>query len=313
MRVAVVDIGTNSTRLLIADVTGNRVTEIERRTTVTRLGQGVDHTGALHPDAMERVYTALDTYKKLIDDNNVDATTGVLTSAVRDAHNGAAFTATVNERYAINARTITGDEEARLTYLGATSARAATADANDKRARVVIDIGGGSTELVVGHGATVDFHASTQAGVVRQTERFLRSDPPRREELQLLQAEAEEIFTQAVPKATRARVTQGIAVAGTATSCAAILQELDPYDPSRVHGFRLLRAQTEMLLARLAAMTLAERRRVTGLHPDRAPAIVAGVILLLEAMRTFDLPEVEVSEHDILRGAALCCGGTGEG
>jgi exopolyphosphatase/guanosine-5'-triphosphate,3'-diphosphate pyrophosphatase len=311
MRVAVVDIGTNSTRLLIADVTGHHVTEIDRRTTVTRLGQGVDHSGELHPEAVQRVYAALDTYKRLIDDNNVDATTGVLTSAVRDARNGATFTATVNERYAINARTITGDEEARLTYLGATSDRT---DTTNTTARVVIDVGGGSTELVVGHGATVDFHVSTQAGVVRQTERFLRSDPPRPEELQLLQAEAAEIFDRAVPQTSRARVTEGIAVAGTATSCAAILQELDPYDPARVHGFRLLRAQTEMLLARLAAMTLAQRRRVTGLHPDRAPAIVAGVILLLEAMRTFDLTDVEVSEHDILRGAALSCGdGTGEG
>jgi exopolyphosphatase/guanosine-5'-triphosphate,3'-diphosphate pyrophosphatase len=314
MRVAVVDIGTNSTRLLIADVTGTRITEIDRRTTVTRLGQGVDHSGELHPEAMERVYAALDTYKKAIDDNDVDATTGVLTSAVRDARNGPAFTATVNERYAINAKTITGDEEARLTYLGATSDRTAAADDIDTtNSRVVIDVGGGSTELVVGHGATVDFRASTQAGVVRQTERFLRSDPPRPEELQLLQAEAAEIFDAAVPETVRARVRHGIAVAGTATSCAAILQELDPYDPARVHGFRLLRAQTEMLLARLAAMTLAQRRRVTGLHPDRAPAIVAGVILLLEAMRTLDLTEVEVSEHDILWGAALYCGGTGEG
>jgi exopolyphosphatase/guanosine-5'-triphosphate,3'-diphosphate pyrophosphatase len=313
MRVAVVDIGTNSTRLLIADVNDRRVTELERRTTVTRLGQGVDHTGELQPEAMDRVYAALDTYKKLIDDNNVDATTGVLTSAVRDARNGAAFTATVNERYAINARTITGDEEARLTYLGATSDRTTNGE-TDNEARVVIDVGGGSTELVIGHGATVDFHVSTQAGVVRQTERFLRSDPPRPAELQLLQAEAAEIFEAAVPKTTRAAVHHGIAVAGTATSCAAILQELDPYDPARVHGFRLLRAQTEMLLARLAAMTLAQRRHVTGLHPDRAPAIVAGVILLIEAMRTFDLPEVEVSEHDILRGGALSRGGgTGEG
>jgi exopolyphosphatase/guanosine-5'-triphosphate,3'-diphosphate pyrophosphatase len=166
-------------------------------------------------------------------------------------------------------------------------------------------VGGGSTVLVVGHGATVDFHVSTQAGVVRQTERFLRSDPPRPEELQLLQAEAEEIFASAVPEPTRRVVTCGIAVAGTPTSCAAILQELDPYDSARVHGFRLLRAQTEMLLARLAPMTVEQRRHVTGLHPDRAQAIVAGVILLIEAMRTFGLGEVEVSEHDILRGAAL--------
>jgi len=314
MRVAVVDIGTNSTRLLIADVTDRRITEIERRTTVTRLGQDVDHSGELQPEAMQRVYAALDTYKKLIDDNNVDATTGVLNSAVRDARNGATFTTTVNDRYAINAQTITGDEEACLTYLGATSDRATTDDTTNTTARVVIDIGGGSTELVVGHGVTVDFHVSTQAGVVRQTERFLRSDPPRPEELQLLQAEVAEIFTAAVPATERERTRSGIAVAGTATSCAAILQELDPYDPARVHGFRLLRAQTEMLLARLAAMTLTQRRDVTGLHPDRAPAIVAGVILLLEAMRTFDLTEVEVSENDILRGAALSCGGgTGEG
>jgi exopolyphosphatase/guanosine-5'-triphosphate,3'-diphosphate pyrophosphatase len=303
-RVAVIDIGTNSTRLLIADVAPDRaVTEIERRTTVTRLGEGVDQTGELQPAAMERVYAALDTYKKLVDDHDVDTTTGVLTSAVRDARNGATFTQTVNERYAIGARTISGDEEARLTYLGATSDRDPARDRDIRR--VVIDVGGGSTELVVGHGATVDFHVSTQAGVVRQTERFLRSDPPRPEELQLLQDEAAEIFARAVPPAERERVTQGIAVAGTATSCAAILQELDPYDPARVHGFRLLRAQAEMLLARLAAMTLEQRRHVTGLHPDRAQAIVAGVILLVEAMRTFDLDEVEVSEHDILRGAAL--------
>lgn len=302
MRVAVVDIGTNSTRLLIADVdpAARAVTEVDRRTTVTRLGQGVDHTGVLAPEAMERVERALDAYRKAIDDNNVEVVTGVLTSAVRDARNGAEFTARINEAYNIGARTISGDEEARLTYLGATDGRA-----EGDGSRVVIDVGGGSTELVVGHGARVDFHVSTQAGVVRQTERFLRSDPPRPEELQQLQAEAEEIFEGAVPREVRAAVGAGIAVAGTATSCAAILQELDPYDPARVHGFRLLRAQCEMLLPRLAAMTVEQRRHVTGLHPDRAPAIVAGVILLIEAMRCFGLGEVEVSEHDILRGAAL--------
>lgn len=302
-RIAVVDIGTNSTRLLIADVDPQtkRVDEVERRTTVTRLGQGVDHTGVLADEAMARVERALAEYRTAIEAGDVDATTGVLTSAVRDARNGAAFTARVNDTYNINARAITGDEEARLTYLGATDGRTEAGDAQ----RVVIDVGGGSTELVVGHGAQVDFHVSTQAGVVRQTERFLRTDPPRPEELQQLQAEANEIFAKAVPHATRQAVQTGIAVAGTATSCASILQELDPYDPNKVHGFRLLRAQCEMLLARLAAMTTEQRRHVTGLHPDRAPAIVAGAILLIEAMRCFDLPEVEVSEHDILRGAAL--------
>ncbi|WP_027007970.1 phosphatase [Conexibacter woesei] len=301
MRIAVIDVGTNSTRLYIADVEDGAISaEIDRRTTVTRLGQGVDHSGLLADEAMARVEKAVAEYRAVIDDNNVDAVTGVLTSAVRDARNGSEFTTRLNDTYNINARTITGDEEARLTYLGATSDRPA-----GNEPTVVIDVGGGSTELVVGQGPSVHFHVSTQAGVVRQTERFLKSDPPRPEELQLLQQETHEIFTTSVPASERARVSKGIAVAGTATSCAAILQELDPYDPAKVHGFRLLRAQAEMLLARLAQLTTEERRHVTGLHPDRAEAIVAGVILLIEAMRTFDLSEVEVSEHDILRGAAL--------
>ncbi|HEY4094106.1 MAG TPA: Ppx/GppA phosphatase family protein [Baekduia sp.] len=319
MRVAVVDIGTNSTRLLIADVPDDgttRLTQLLRRTTVTRLGQGVDATGALAPEAMQRVYAALDAYKNDIDDNNVTATTAVLTSAVRDARNGAEFTQTVRDTYNLDARTITGDEEAQLTFLGATSERPPNDDP-----LAVFDVGGGSTELVVGHDGTVDFHVSTQAGVVRQTERFLHHDPPATEELQALRTEARTIFTTAVPQKTRQSVTAALAVAGTATSAAALLQELEPYDPVRVHGFRLLAAQCEMLLARLAAMDNAERARQPGLHPDRAPAIVAGLILLIEAMRAFDLDEVEVSEHDILRGAALDLarrsegsrGGTGEG
>jgi exopolyphosphatase/guanosine-5'-triphosphate,3'-diphosphate pyrophosphatase len=301
MRIAVVDVGTNSTRLYIADVVDGRVTaEIDRRTTITRLGQGVDQTGELAPEAMQRVEAAVREYRAIIDAHDVDAVTGVLTSAVRDARNGPDFARRLNDTYNINARVISGEEEARLTYLGATSDRP-----HDDAPRVVIDVGGGSTELVVGHGPTVDFHVSTQAGVVRQTERFLKSDPPRPEELRLLQEEAEEIFTRAVPEPERERVRNGIAVAGTATSCAAILQELDPYDPAKVHGFRLRRAQAEVLLTRLAAMTTEQRRHVKGLHPDRAQAIVAGVILLIEAMRTFGLDQVEVSEHDILRGAAL--------
>jgi exopolyphosphatase/guanosine-5'-triphosphate,3'-diphosphate pyrophosphatase len=319
MRVAVVDIGTNSTRLLIADVADDGtapLTQLIRRTTVTRLGQGVDATGALAPEAMQRVYAALDAYKNDIDDNNVTATTAVLTSAVRDARNGAEFTQTVRDTYNLDARTITGDEEAQLTFLGATSERPPSHEP-----LAVFDVGGGSTELVVGHDGAVDFHVSTQAGVVRQTERFLHHDPPATDELQALRTEAQAIFTSAVPETTRQSTTAALAVAGTATSAAALLQELEPYDPARVHGFRLLAAQCEMLLARLAAMDNDERARQPGLHPDRAPAIVAGLILLIEAMRAFDLDEVEVSEHDILRGAALdlarrCAdsrGGTGEG
>jgi exopolyphosphatase/guanosine-5'-triphosphate,3'-diphosphate pyrophosphatase len=303
MRVAVVDIGTNSTRLLVADVdpATNAVTELDRRSTITRLGQGVDQTGRLAPEAIERVHATLGTYKKAIDDLAADAATAVLTSAVRDATNGAAFAAGVTERFGLEARTLSGEGEARLTFAGATSERT-----GDARRLVVIDIGGGSTELVTGiPGQPPDFHVSTQAGVVRQSERFIRADPPPPEELRALAAEARAIFAGAVPAAVRREVEGAIAVAGTATSCAAMLQELEPYDPGKVHGFLLLRAQCEMLLARLAGMSDAQRRDLAGLHPDRAPVIVAGIVLLVEALRAFDLDEVEVSEHDILRGAAL--------
>jgi exopolyphosphatase/guanosine-5'-triphosphate,3'-diphosphate pyrophosphatase len=304
MRLAVVDVGSNSTRLLVADVAPDgRLTELERRTTITRLAEGVDHTRVLADAAVDRTLRALEDYAQRIAGHDVDATAAVLTSAVRDARNGTAFAAAVRARFGLDARIITGEEEARLTFLGATSERPA-----DGRRLLVVDIGGGSTELVTGTagpGGGVDFHVSTQAGVVRQTERFLRADPPRPAELQRLAAEAATIFAGAVPAHIRASVDAGIAVAGTPTSCAAMLQELDPYDPSRVHGFRLGRAECEALFTRLAAMTEGRRREVVGLHPDRAPAIVAGMLLLLEAMRAFGLEEVEVSEHDILRGAAL--------
>jgi exopolyphosphatase/guanosine-5'-triphosphate,3'-diphosphate pyrophosphatase len=301
MRVGVVDIGTNSTRLLVADVADGRVVaEGARRSTVTRLGEGVDATGRLGDEPMARVLAVLDGYRAELDAAGCDATVAVLTSAVRDAANGEAFRATVRERYGLDARVIAGEEEARLTFLGATS------DLGDgDEARVVIDIGGGSTELVLGRGRQVGFHVSLRAGVVRQTERHLHADPPRPEELEALAAEVRGIVAAEVPPEERAAAQAGIAVAGTATSLAAIAQDLEPYDPARAHGFRLQRGLVDDLLARLAALPLAERRRVRGLHPDRAPTIVAGVLILREVMDAFGLEAVTVSEHDILRGAAL--------
>ena len=304
MRVGVVDIGTNSTRLLVADVRDGGVTELDRRTRVTRLGEGVDSTGELGEEPMGRVFATLDEYRDAIERSRCEATTAVLTSAVRDARNGAEFSARVRDRYSLDARTIDGDEEARLTFLGATAERR-----DPDGALVVIDIGGGSTELVVGRGADVLFHASTQAGVVRQTERHLRSDPPRPEELQPLAAEVRELFASAVPGEVRRQVGAAIAVAGTATSCAAIAQELEPYDPARVEGYVLELGLLELLLARLADLPLAERRKVVGLHPDRAPTIVAGIAILIEALRLFGLDRAEVSERDILWGAALARAG----
>jgi exopolyphosphatase/guanosine-5'-triphosphate,3'-diphosphate pyrophosphatase len=171
---------------------------------------------------------------------------------------------------------------------------------------LVIDIGGGSTELVIGvPRQEPTFHVSTQAGVVRQTERHLHDDPPRPEQLQALAEEVRAIFEESVPADVRRAARQGIAVAGTATSAAAIAQALEPYDPGQVQGYLLQVGDCELMLARLAAMPLQERREVPGLHPDRAPTIVAGVAILIEAMRAFGLDAVEVSEHDILWGVAL--------
>jgi exopolyphosphatase/guanosine-5'-triphosphate,3'-diphosphate pyrophosphatase len=225
----------------------------------------------------------------------------VLTSAVRDATNGSEFASAVHDRYGFEPHVLTGDDEAQLTFLGATSER----DPDDPTPTLVIDIGGGSTELVIGSGRTADFHVSTQAGVVRQTERHLHHDPPLVEELEELSDEVRGIVTDAVRAERRKAVERGIAVAGTATSLAAIAQELEPYDPDKVHGYVLSREQCAAILKRLALLPLKERREVPGLHPDRAPTIVAGVVILIEVLKLFDLHHVEVSEHDILRGAAL--------
>ena len=169
----------------------------------------------------------------------------------------------------------------------------------------MIDIGGGSTELIVGTGAEVEFHTSVQAGVVRQTERHLASDPPSPSELEELAGDVRGLISAALASRPAVYAESGIAVAGTPTSLAAIDQRLDPYDPQRVHGYRLSLDSIQHMLSQLASLPLAERREVTGLDPERAPTIVAGVVILIEAMRAFGLTEVEASEHDILHGAAI--------
>jgi exopolyphosphatase / guanosine-5'-triphosphate,3'-diphosphate pyrophosphatase len=302
MRVAVVDIGTNSTRLLVADVDDSgALTEVERHTQVTRLGHGVDQDGVLAEDAMARVFATLADYRRRIGSRGVERAVAVLTSAVRDAANGAAFAARVRDEYELDARTIGGDEEARLTFLGATSGRAR----DGSTPTVVIDIGGGSTELVVGAGRRVDFHVSTQAGVVRHSERHIHTDPPRREELDALGEDVRALFAASVPSEVRERVAAAIAVAGTPTSLAAIDLDLECYRSDKVHGHLLTLDACDRMLERLAALPEAQRREVRGLHPDRAPTIVAGAVMLIETLRLFGLHETEVSDQDILHGAAL--------
>ena len=273
MTVAVVDCGTNSTRVLVAD--GDR--ELERESIVTRLGDRVDEHGRLREDAQRRVLDVIDGYRALADRHGCEQRVALMTSAVRDAANGLEFAARVGAA-GFPGRILSGDEEARLTFAGATAGR-------DPAGVAVIDIGGGSTEVV-----TQERSVSTQIGVVRQSERHDR--------LEDLAAEVRGILRAAgLPPARSA-----IAVAGTPTSAAAI--DLGGYDRTRVEGHRLTVPRLHEIRTMLAALTPEQRAAVPGLHPARAPLILPGLTILLEALAVLDLHEVEVSEHDILWGAA---------
>jgi exopolyphosphatase / guanosine-5'-triphosphate,3'-diphosphate pyrophosphatase len=295
----VVDIGTISTRLLVADIGDGRIAEVERRTSVTRLGRGVDTSRQLAAEAVDEVCRTVGEYIEAYESLGAERVSAIATSAVRDAANAGAFIAELRERFALDARILDGAEEARLVYLGAGATRR-TADST-----LVVDIGGGSTELVVGTGEEITFFASLQAGTVRHTERYLKADPPDAGELEALAGDVRSLIDAELTGEAIASASKGIAVAGTPTSLAAIDQELDPYDPERVHGYRLSLGSIQRMCSLLASKSLEERLQVTGLHPGRAPTIVAGVVILIQVMRAFGLTEIEVSEHDILYGAAL--------
>lgn len=296
-RVAVIDVGTNSARLLVADVADGKVSPIERRSTVTRLGRGVDLSGRLSAEAIEDACAAIGEYVATYEELEAESVDAIATSAVRDAENGGAFVAELRERFALSARVLDGEEEARLTYLGATSEQPPT------EPTLIVDIGGGSTELVIGTGAEISFHTSLQAGVVRHSERHIASDPPTVVELEALAADIRSLIEGAVGHGVEA--SAGIAVAGTPTSLAAIEMGLEPYDPARVHGHALSLSSIQRMLSQLASAPLARRMEIPGLHPDRAPTVVAGAVILIETMRAFGLQRIEASEHDILYGAAI--------
>jgi exopolyphosphatase / guanosine-5'-triphosphate,3'-diphosphate pyrophosphatase len=299
-RIAVIDLGTNSTRLLVAEVSDGAVQSLERRSTVTRLGEGVDSSGRLSDEAMQRVLDVVEGYAKRADEHDVGARIAVATSATRDAENGPDLEQKIRDEHGFEIEIISGDEEARLTFMGATAAR------GGDEPTLVIDVGGGSTEFVVGAPRSEPgFHVSTNLGSVRQSERHLEHDPPTEEELDALAAAAREIIADGVPAEHRKEVAQGIAVAGTATQLASVELGLEPYDPEKVDGHVLTAEACERLLASLGALPLDERKQVGGMDPDRAPTIVAGATILLAAMEAFGLEQVEVTEADILHGAAL--------
>jgi exopolyphosphatase/guanosine-5'-triphosphate,3'-diphosphate pyrophosphatase len=296
-RVAVVDIGTNSTRLLVADVSDGSIEEVDRRLAITRLGEGVDAWKRLLPVAVARVRNVLVDYRRAADELGAERTLALATSAVRDAENGEAFLGELEWSYGFATRLLSGDEEALLTFRGVASDRTIAAST------LVIDVGGGSTELILGGPEGVSFHTSLDLGCVRLTERFLHGDPPMDEELAACGAHVRELLRGAVPP--EVRPTAAIGVAGTVTTLATLDLGLVEEVPEFVHGHKLTANRVDRFLGELGAKPVTELRELPGLHPERAPVIVAGVVVALETMRHFGLDELEVSERDIMHGGAL--------
>jgi exopolyphosphatase / guanosine-5'-triphosphate,3'-diphosphate pyrophosphatase len=298
-RVAAVDLGTNSTRLLVADVEDGHIHDLVRQTRVTRLGEGVDARGKLLPLPIARVRNVLTDFRKAIEQLGTQRTLAIATSAIRDADNGEAFLGEIEWSYGFATRLLTGHDEALLTFRGITS------DRSVDDGTVIVDLGGGSTELVAADATGVRWHDSLDIGSVRLTERFLHSDPPTREELDACAGAVRALLAERVPDDVRASASSAIGVAGTITSLAALDLELDEYDRDRVHGHVLSFGALERQLEALASIPVEKRRRIRPLDPERAPVIVAGVVIVREVVDFLGLDSIEVSERDILDGAAL--------
>jgi exopolyphosphatase / guanosine-5'-triphosphate,3'-diphosphate pyrophosphatase len=278
-RVAAVDLGTNSTRLLVADVKEGEIQELARDLEITGLGEGVDERRKLLPLPITRVRNVLTRFRRQIEALGVERTLAVGTSAVRDADNGEAFLGEVEWSYGFETRLLSGEEEARLTFLGATLGR-------DDDGVLVIDLGGGSTELV-----TAEDAISTELGSVRLTERF-------GEDVEAIARFVRDHLPELSPE-------RAIGVAGTITQLAALDLELDAYHPAQIEGHRMSLDSVERLRNRLAAMSVEERAALPAFEPGRAPFIVTGATIVAEVVRGYGLTKLEVSERDLLHAVAL--------
>ncbi|MFF9626831.1 exopolyphosphatase [Streptomyces griseosporeus] len=305
-RVAAIDCGTNSIRLLVADAdpaTGE-LTDLDRRMTIVRLGQGVDRTGRLAPEALERTFAACREYAEVIKAHGAERLRFVATSASRDAENRDEFVRGVLDILGVEPEVITGDQEAEFSFTGAT--RELTGRDHLERPFLVVDIGGGSTEFVVGE-EHVRAARSVDVGCVRMTERHLVvdgkvTDPPTEEQIAAMRADIEaalDLAEQTVPL-REARTLVGLA--GSVTTVSAIAQELPEYDSTRIHHSRISRAKVRDITDWLLRSTHAERAAIPSMHPGRVDVIAAGALVLLSIMERIGAEEVVVSEHDILDG-----------
>ena len=307
-RTAAFDCGTNSLRLLIADIDEDgTMTEVDRRMRIVRLGQGVDRTGAFHPDALERTFAVCDEYAEIIARHAPQRQRFVATSASRDVSNRDAFVDGVRARLGLEPEVIDGEEEARLSFLGA------TAGVPDAAApQLVMDLGGGSTELILG-GAGTDSAYSMNIGCVRLFERHLAEDPPTAAQIAALRADVDDAFSEAAQHVDVSAARTLVGVAGTITTVAAATLDLDRYDRDRIHGASLSPAQIAQTAQRLVAMPSAQRAELPYMHPGRVDVIAAGSLVFARLVELIDDAvtraggrlDIRVSESDILDGIAL--------
>ena len=298
MRVAAIDIGTNTVLLLVAEMRDGLLVAVEEHATITRLGQGVDKTRQLAPEAVERTNACLDRYAEIVERLGVTKTDVVGTSAMRDAGGGDVVRAHVKARFGVESRTISGDEEARLTFAGALSGLTLPGE------RVVVfDIGGGSTEVVDGNPSTraIAFAHSYDVGSVRLTERHVRSDPPSEAEREAVAHAASDAFASVPPSVRGAPV---VGIAGTVTTLAAVSLGMTTYDGARLHGHTLTLTELERVVAMLARVPLEERRTIAGLEPKRADVIVAGGLVALAFLRHVGAASLVVSDRGVRWGLA---------
>ncbi|HEY2443413.1 MAG TPA: Ppx/GppA phosphatase family protein [Streptosporangiaceae bacterium] len=317
-RVAAVDCGTNSIRLLVADVdpAAGTLTDLDRRLEIVRLGQGVDKTGRLAPEALDRTLTALAEYARVIEASQVAAVRMVATSATRDASNAAEFSRGVREVLGVDPEVLSGDEEARLSFAGAT-AEFAGMSSPPARPYLVLDIGGGSTEFVLGRAAPgpaghgpgaghdeVAGAISLNIGCVRMTERHLHADPPSERQIAAATADIDAALDEAAAKVDIVTASSLVGMAGSVTTVAAIVLDLPGYDSARIHHAHITAAEIRSVTSSLLAQTREQRAAIPAMHPGRVDVIGAGALVLDRVMRRFGFAEVIVSEHDILDGIA---------
>ncbi|GII93247.1 Ppx/GppA phosphatase family protein [Sinosporangium siamense] len=307
-RVAAIDCGTNSVRLLVADIEGDGLTELSRRMEIVRLGQGVDRTGRLAAEALDRTFTAMRDYAKVIAQHDAEAVRVVATSATRDAANRDEFVAGVKEIFGVEPEVVTGAEEARLSFVGATKDLVA-AGVPAPSPYLVVDIGGGSTEFVVGAG-DVDGALSVDIGCVRLTERHLKAagDPPPAEAVAAVAADIDAALDQVAAHVPVGEARTLVGLAGSVTTVAGIALELQEYDAERLHHAVISAGEVREVTERLIAMTHAERAAISVMHPGRVDVIGAGAMILNQIVTRFGFDRVVVSEHDILDGIAWSLG-----